>query len=187
VGVAGTDYDLAKITVDMGALWNAAFMLLWEIGIIEGLLANIIYTLNGLRPAWTGQSSTDAQNASAQWTNVMAEVFGASSDPNEPADGCLAILVNGVYAALQNYALNEETIGLMWTNLWDQITGAVNGGSYTDSSGNLQPILPPQPATVPNNTSANNVVDGDFTNTPNSSQGYQQIQPYHDTAVNETF
>jgi hypothetical protein len=151
------------MTIDMGALSDAAFTVQSRVLRISVLLTDIGVILENLALSWTGTASDDAAKASAEWTNVMAEVFDASTDPKNPAPGALEILSNGVLDAVHNYGCNDISIHDMFQTFWEHLTSAPT---------------PPNP--LPNNTTP--VLDN--TNPPDSSPQYM---PYHNTAVNETF
>jgi len=160
------------MTVEMKAINDAATSISDASDHIMDTLTVINNVLNGMPVSlpWTGPSASAANDAANEWSSMMTALYGTEGDPSS---GILNVLSGGLTEAAQNYASNDYAITYMFNVFWNSING--NPQSYTtDSSGNLIPNNPPATSPPPDNAQ-------DVTDNANPSD------PYHSTAVNETF
>jgi hypothetical protein len=87
-----------------------------------------------LRVAWQGKAATDAEDLNHEWIRVMTELFGTKDDPKQ---GVLPTLADGVGMAAANFTLAEVGIKDLFTHFTDATSGS--GGSDKPPNDNDHP------------------------------------------------
>lgn len=123
---ASADYDYAEITVNLEELHSSANIVISHCTNVNYWLGRINDTLSNLALAWTGPSATDAEQVSADWNNLMTELFGTQADPDL---GILNVLAGGLNTAWQNYANNEYAVSKMFGDFYNAVSAIPSGGS----------------------------------------------------------
>jgi uncharacterized protein YukE len=119
------NWDSSTISVDTNTMSSVAQAVITSATNINGYLNNIMDALNGIKPSWTGDSSSVADDFNTRWSNALTALFGTKSDPST---GILNILMKGLDQAAQNYIVTEGAIADMFTTFGKGDSGSGSGG-----------------------------------------------------------
>jgi hypothetical protein len=101
--------------------------------VITESLGRIIATLDKLELGWAGKSAQEAEDFGNRWVAVGKELYGP---PDNPQEGALNIVLNGVYTVAYLFAVTEHGIA----DFFDQISVALlNPGSGGNGRANIPP------------------------------------------------
>jgi uncharacterized protein YukE len=123
-------YDTANITVSPQTLSDTSSQVTGLANDVANRLQDIATTLGNLQLSWVGQSSTLAAEFTQRWQSAVTSLFGTQQDPNE---GALSRLADGLQAAAQNYDNVEQWAVTSFNKLSDGL-GSGGGSSSNPSS-----------------------------------------------------
>lgn len=163
------NYDASSLNIDPGGLNSEAQSVIALVQDISNYLNSINTALSNLTLSWAGSSAQAASNFNDEWTNAVQALFGTQGDPNS---GALAILVNGLSSAAQNYSQNEQNIASMFNKF---------GAAFSSSP------TPPSPTAIQSDPQAKPAGLTSTTNDPTDLIDGGPEGLYNTTSVNETY
>jgi WXG100 family type VII secretion target len=124
-------YDTAQIKVSPQSLSDVSAHVNNLIQDVVNQLDDINNTLSSLQLSWMGPSADLAAQFNQQWQDAATSLFGTQQDPNE---GALIRLAEGLQAASQNYDNAEQWAVESFNKLATNLSGGGSSSSAPPTS-----------------------------------------------------
>ena len=120
------NYDTVRLNVNPQHLHDSAGQLEANVAEINDALGDVITSLGDLKLSWTGPASDSASDFNQRWGAAMTTLFGTQDDPSQ---GVLNVMTDGLLGAAQNYGSNEYQIKQMYQKFNDLMNGSSSGAA----------------------------------------------------------
>jgi WXG100 family type VII secretion target len=135
-----SSYDNVQISVQPDAINQAATSITSLTKDVANQIGTINETMTNLALSWTGGASDLASEVNTQWQAAVTALCGTQQDPEQ---GILPRIADGLTEAAQNYTNADEWVSSSFSNFTNQLTSSsgsggpqsvLNSGSATGSN-----------------------------------------------------